>query len=157
MLNRKSIRSASPAANRARVGKQAVRTKPPVVRRRFVLPTAKRKDRPAAPPVTNGNGHSHVKADPKSKADAKSDRKPMSLQDQTAAAAHSTTSGVDLTETIKTLLHLAQEHGYVTYDDINDILPENLSPEDLDALFSKLRSLDVEIVDQKEVERTAAK
>ena len=62
---------------------------------------------------------------------------------------------VDLTETIKTLLHLAQEHGYVTYDDINDVLPDNLSPDDLDALLSKLRSFDVEIVmDQAEAERT---
>jgi len=61
---------------------------------------------------------------------------------------------MDLTETIKTLLHLGQEHGYVTYDDINDVLPENLSPDDLDALLSKLRSLDVEIVmDQAEAER----
>jgi RNA polymerase primary sigma factor len=52
------------------------------------------------------------------------------------------------------LLHLAQEHGYITYDDINDVLPDNLSPEDLDALLSKLRSLDVEIVmDQAEAER----
>ena len=67
----------------------------------------------------------------------------------------STHTTVDLTETIKTLLHLAQEHGYVTYDDINDILPENLSPDDLDALLSKLRSLDVEIVmDQAEAERS---
>ena len=40
-------------------------------------------------------------------------------------------STVDLTETIKTLLHLAQEHGYITYDDINDVLPDNLSPDDL--------------------------
>src|ERR1019366_5939054 len=64
------------------------------------------------------------------------------------------TTSVDLTETIKTLLHLSQEHGYVTYDDINDILPDNLSPEDLDAVLSKLRSLDVEIVmDQAEAER----
>ena len=63
-------------------------------------------------------------------------------------------STVDLTETIKTLVHLAQEHGYVTYDDINDILPDNLSPDDLDALLTKLRSLDVEIVmDQAEAER----
>src|SRR6516162_6617655 len=63
-------------------------------------------------------------------------------------------TSVDLTETIKTLLHLSQEHGYVTYDDINDILPDNLSPEDLDAVLSKLRSLDVEIVmDQAEAER----
>jgi RNA polymerase primary sigma factor len=63
-------------------------------------------------------------------------------------------STVDLTETIKTLVHLGHEHGYVTYDDINDILPDNLSPDDLDALLSKLRSLDVEIVmDQAEAER----
>jgi RNA polymerase primary sigma factor len=63
-------------------------------------------------------------------------------------------TSVDLNETIKTLLHLAQEHGYVTYDDINDVLPDNLSPDDLDALMSKLRSLDVEIVmDHAEAER----
>ncbi|HEX5397736.1 MAG TPA: RNA polymerase sigma factor region1.1 domain-containing protein, partial [Verrucomicrobiae bacterium] len=63
-------------------------------------------------------------------------------------------SPVDLTETVKTLLHLSQEHGYITYDDINDVLPENLSPDDLDTLLSKLRALDVEIVmDQAEAER----
>jgi RNA polymerase primary sigma factor len=63
-------------------------------------------------------------------------------------------SALDLTETIKTLLHLSQEHGYVTYDDINDILPDNLSPEELDSVLSKLRGLDVEIVmDQAEAER----
>ncbi|HTV42539.1 MAG TPA: RNA polymerase sigma factor RpoD [Candidatus Sulfotelmatobacter sp.] len=61
---------------------------------------------------------------------------------------------VELNETIKTLLHLAQEHGYVTYDDINDVLPDNLNPDDLDALMTKLRSLDVEIVmDSAEAER----
>ena len=60
---------------------------------------------------------------------------------------------VDLTETIKTLLHLAHEHGHVTYDDINDILPDGLSPDELDELYSKLRNLDVEIVDHAEVER----
>src|ERR1019366_2151513 len=58
--------------------------------------------------------------------------------------------------TVRTLLHLAQEHGYITYDDVNDVLPDNLSPEDLDALLTKLRSLDVEIVmDQAEAERAA--
>ena len=51
------------------------------------------------------------------------------------------------------MLHLAQEHGHVTYDDINDILPDGLSPEDLDELYTKLRNLDVEIVDHAEVER----
>jgi RNA polymerase primary sigma factor len=60
---------------------------------------------------------------------------------------------IDLTETIKTLLHLSQENGYVTYDDINDVLPDNLNPDDLDELYTKLRTLEVEIVDQAEVER----
>ena len=60
---------------------------------------------------------------------------------------------VDLTETIKTLLHLAHEHGHVTYDDINDVLPDGLSPDDLDELYTKLRNLDIEIVDHAEVER----
>jgi RNA polymerase primary sigma factor len=79
------------------------------------------------------------------------------LQNGHANAPTPTTSAqpsVDLTETIKTLLHLAQEHGYITYDDINDVLPDNLSPDDLDALLTKLRGLDVEIVmDQAEAER----
>jgi RNA polymerase primary sigma factor len=74
--------------------------------------------------------------------------------DSHPAAPAGSLPSVDLTETIKTLLHLSQEHGYVTYDDINDILPDNLSPEDLDAVLSKLRGLDVEIVmDQAEAER----
>jgi RNA polymerase primary sigma factor len=73
-----------------------------------------------------------------------------------AAASAPVQSSVDLTETIQTLLHLSQEHGYITYDDVNDVLPDNLSPEDLDALLTKLRSLDVEIVmDQAEAERAA--
>src|SRR6185436_2236986 len=63
-------------------------------------------------------------------------------------------SGVDLTEKIKELLRLAQEQGYLTYTDINDALPEAIvTAEDLDEIYIKLRSLEVEIVDQAEVDR----
>src|SRR5207237_9239968 len=63
-------------------------------------------------------------------------------------------SGVDLTEKIKELLRLAQEQGYLTYNDINDALPDNvILPEELDEIYIKLRNLDVEIVDQAEVDR----
>ena len=52
------------------------------------------------------------------------------------------------------LVKLAQEQGYLTYNDINDAPPDNMvSPEDLDEIYSKLRSLEVEIVDQAEVVR----
>jgi RNA polymerase primary sigma factor len=63
-------------------------------------------------------------------------------------------SGVDLTEKIKELLRLAQEQGYLTYDDINDALPDNVvTPDDLDEVYSKLANLEIEIVDQAEVDR----
>jgi len=63
-------------------------------------------------------------------------------------------SGIDLTEKVKELLRLAQEQGYLTYNDINDALPDNVvTPDELDDLYSKLRNLEIEIVDQAEVDR----
>jgi RNA polymerase primary sigma factor len=55
---------------------------------------------------------------------------------------------------IKELIRLAQEQGYLTYGDINDALADTMmTPEDLDEIYIKLRSLEVEIVDQAEVDR----
>ncbi|MFN3408081.1 MAG: RNA polymerase sigma factor RpoD [Limisphaerales bacterium] len=59
----------------------------------------------------------------------------------------------DLNETIQSLVQLARENGYLSYDDINDLLPEGLSPEELDEVLTKLRGLDIEIMDQAEAER----
>jgi RNA polymerase primary sigma factor len=55
---------------------------------------------------------------------------------------------------VKELVRLSQEQGYLSYTDINDVLPDAmLSPEDLDEIYTQLRNLDVEIVDQAEVDR----
>jgi RNA polymerase primary sigma factor len=62
--------------------------------------------------------------------------------------------GLEIAQKIKELVRLAQEQGYLTYNDINDALPEGLiGPEELDEIYVKLRNLDVEIVDQAEVDR----
>jgi RNA polymerase primary sigma factor len=62
--------------------------------------------------------------------------------------------GAEIAEKIKELVRLAQEQGYLTYGDINDVLPESvISPEELDEIYIKLRNLEVEIVDQAEVDR----
>src|SRR5665213_1002440 len=144
MLKRKATASKStPRNQRSSDGPQAPKLKAPPVRRRLVisskalkLETAK--PAPAAPPVAKTLAAKMPASGP-----------------APATATPGLTTSVDLTETIKTLLHLSQEHGYVTYDDINDILPDNLSPEDLDVMLSKLRGLDVEIVmDQAEAERS---
>ncbi|HEY5043423.1 MAG TPA: RNA polymerase sigma factor RpoD [Verrucomicrobiae bacterium] len=135
MLKRKVTTPKSASSSSHRSGKPAPAKTPPV-RRRFVISSkALKPDAQKKAPVP-------VVAEVK-----------VTTNGQSAAPATSATS-VDLTETIKTLLHLSQEHGYITYDDINDVLPDNLSPDDLDVLLTKLRGLDVEIVmDQAEAER----
>jgi RNA polymerase primary sigma factor len=63
-------------------------------------------------------------------------------------------AGVDLAEKIKELVRLAQEQGYLTYNDINDALPDSvISAEEMDEIYIKLRNLEVEIVDAAEVDR----
>ncbi|MGA2854496.1 MAG: RNA polymerase sigma factor region1.1 domain-containing protein, partial [Verrucomicrobiota bacterium] len=60
-----------------------------------------------------------------------------------------TQNGFDpaLSEKIKELVRLAQEQGHLTYTDLNEVLPDNaVTPEILDEVFSKLRTLEIEIV-----------
>ncbi len=64
-----------------------------------------------------------------------------------------TAPNTGLADIIKDLIRLAQEQGHLTYDDIGDALPDNVTEPDLDEVFGKLRSLDIEIVDQAEVDR----
>ncbi len=128
-------------------------------RRRFII-SSKAATRLDIRSEATRNGRSGVVAKPKEAA-AHSSR--MALAARVAAkpglaptvpgATPSPIQAVDLSETIKTLLHLAHENGHITYDDINDVLPEGMSPDDLDELYTKLRNLDIEIVDHAEVER----
>jgi RNA polymerase primary sigma factor len=151
MLNRKAIRPAPAAAGAVHADKRGKPAKAPALRRRFVLPSAKRKSNaePETPAKTNGHAPAEAKPNLKPSVAAAPATPPKATINVNPSA-----GSMDLTETVKTLLHLAQEHGYVTYDDINDILPDGLNPEDLDTLFTKLRGLDVEIVDHAEVQRT---
>ena len=60
----------------------------------------------------------------------------------------------DLAEKIKELVRLAREQGYLTYNDINDALPDGaIKSEELDDIYVQLRNLEIEIVDQAEVDR----
>jgi RNA polymerase primary sigma factor len=58
---------------------------------------------------------------------------------------------LDLTETIKALVQVAREQSHLTYDDINELLPDGVPPDDLDALYTKLHNLGIEIVAHAEV------
>jgi RNA polymerase primary sigma factor len=67
------------------------------------------------------------------------------------AAAAPADRATELAAKIRELLQLAKEQGSLTFDDINEALPEPLStPEGLDEILAKLRELEIEIVDHAE-------
>jgi RNA polymerase primary sigma factor len=141
MLKRKPAMATSASGGRQRSAGRTAGAKTPPVRRRFVITSSARRN---AARISEASGNAGPQA-------GAAQKTPPNGRAPAVAAGQ---PSVDLTETVKTLLHLAQEHGYITYDDINDVLPDNLNPDDLDTLLSKLRSLDVEIVmDHAEAER----
>jgi RNA polymerase primary sigma factor len=61
---------------------------------------------------------------------------------------------VDLNGKIKDLLRIGRDQGYLTYDDINEALPDEITKaDDLDEVYSKLRKLGVNIVETAEAAR----
>ena len=60
----------------------------------------------------------------------------------------------DLQSRIRELAKLAKEQGYVTFDDLNDVLPEGVTDaDDLDAILSQLRRMEIDIIEASEVDR----
>src|SRR6185437_5905036 len=108
MLKRKA--SAPKSAPRSKSSSPKVpKVKTAPVRRRFVISSkAAKPETKVNPPV----------APVTTKASAKAAAKLPANGQAPAPTASGLTTSVDLTETIKTLLHLSQEHGYITYDDI---------------------------------------
>ncbi|MDP8219176.1 MAG: RNA polymerase sigma factor RpoD [Candidatus Theseobacter exili] len=57
----------------------------------------------------------------------------------------------DRNQKIKDLVKISSEKGYLTYEDINDSLPETVnSSEEIDDILMLLRSMDVEVIDEQE-------
>ena len=52
------------------------------------------------------------------------------------------------------MIKLAKEQEYLTYDDINEILPNDLvDPDDVEAIMERLRNMEFDIIDASEVDR----
>jgi RNA polymerase primary sigma factor len=66
----------------------------------------------------------------------------------------STLSWEERSQRIKDLVKLAEEQGYLTYDDINEMIPSSvISPDELEGYMELLRSMDIEIIDASDVEK----
>jgi RNA polymerase primary sigma factor len=55
---------------------------------------------------------------------------------------------------IRELIKLAKEQGYLTFDDLNEALPADVTdPDELDAILTRLRRLEIDIIEASEVDR----
>ncbi len=60
----------------------------------------------------------------------------------------------DTQERIRELIKLAKEQGYLTFDDLNEALPAAVTDaEELDAILTRLRRLEIDIIEASEVDR----
>ena len=70
------------------------------------------------------------------------------------APALASSSATDVQLRIRELIKLAKEQGYLTFDDLNEALPEGSDRADeLDAILTRLRRLEIDIIEASEVDR----
>ncbi len=62
--------------------------------------------------------------------------------------------GTDVQARIRELIKLAKEQGYLTFDDLNEALPAEVTDADeLDAILTRLRRMEIDIIEASEVDR----
>jgi len=60
----------------------------------------------------------------------------------------------EIAEKLRELIKLAKEQGYLTFDDLNEALPESVNdPEEMEAIITRLRGMEFDIIDASEVDR----
>jgi RNA polymerase primary sigma factor len=60
----------------------------------------------------------------------------------------------EIQEKIRDLIKLAKEQGYLTFEDLNEALPDSVNePEEMEAIIMRLRGMEFDIIDASEVDR----
>jgi RNA polymerase primary sigma factor len=63
-------------------------------------------------------------------------------------------SAIEIQARIRELIKLAKEQGYLTFDDLNEALPEGITDADeLDLILTRLRRMEINIIEASEVDR----
>src|SRR6266550_4496861 len=63
-------------------------------------------------------------------------------------------SAIEIQSRIRELIKLAKEQGYLTFDDLNEALPEGITDADeLDLILTRLRRMEIDIIEASEVDR----
>jgi len=95
---------------------------------------------------------------PAAKGDAKAVKQPAKGQAASvpASPAQPVVFNVDapeMAEKLRELIKLAKEQGYLTFDDLNEALPDSVNePDEMEAILNRLRGMEIDIIDASQVD-----
>jgi len=144
-------------------------------------PAHKKDSKPEPAPAKTANAHPKAKAPakaaevtPKTAAKGKESKKPVAKIPETkakgtpkavakgkapAAPVVATTpapfnvDAPEMAEKLRELIKLAKEQGYLTFDDLNEALPDNVNePDEMEAIINRLRGMEIDIIDASQVD-----
>ncbi|MFI2791497.1 RNA polymerase sigma factor RpoD [Haloferula sp. A504] len=147
---KKAAKKAAPGKAVKKVAKKApakkTAAKKPATKKATPAAKADPKEKAAPPEATEKDKAASQKAGGNDQADPKAE--------QENGVAKRRIDTPEIQEKIRELIKLAKEQEYLTYDDINDILPNDLvEPSDVEAIMQQLRDMEFDIIDASEVDR----
>jgi RNA polymerase primary sigma factor len=117
------------------------------------VPVAKKAPAPNAAAPKASTGKIPAKSVP-APTPGKKEKSGLSLSISGQAPANAAEAQKLLQEKIRELLKLAKEQGYITFEDLDEHLPEGMNdPETIDSILSQLRAVEIDIIDASEVDR----
>jgi RNA polymerase primary sigma factor len=126
-------RHATKTPAKAKRSQRVPRAKPTPVKQKAIVPKFSAKKKQAAE-ITE-----------------RADKSPVTIAAVVAELAIGTS---DTQARIRELIKLAKEQGYLTFDDLNEALPANVTDADeLDAILTRLRRMEIDIIEASEVDR----
>jgi len=119
---------------------------------------APKKTAPSKSPTSPSKSPATPKGKPttaaSSKPSEKKEKSAVSLSLSGQAPANAAEAQKLLQEKIRELLKLAKEQGYITFEDLDEHLPEGMNdPETIDSILAQLRAVEIDIIDASEVDR----
>ena len=81
-------------------------------------------------------------------------RRPKKSAKSSPAAPISVIDQPDVQDKLRELIRLAKEQGYLTFDDLNEALPDTVNDADeMETIMGRLRGMEIEIIDASQVDR----
>jgi RNA polymerase primary sigma factor len=146
-----------PKSSRSVTPKSSPKSRRPIAPASGKSPKNEHKKAEKAEPK-NGHQNGHKKSAHKAEntsAVATPSKSLTELNEKDAKGAQAVWTGQpERQERLRDLVKLAKDQGYLTWDDLNEAIPESINnPEELEAIIMFLRNLEIDVIDASEVDR----